>query len=283
MSNIFQILNERAKELNCLYATEELLKDNTEKLETVLLKLIKIIPAGWQYSTICEARITVKDKEYKSTDFKESEYIQTADLIVDNNIIGKIEVFYSQFIKYHHNNTQFLPEEQRLLNTIADRLGYYIFFCELKKTIDALESVKQKKKTKVNLGDIIGTKSDEHWKWRYKIAEKIAEHIDLEKYNLQAVYLIGSTKSAKAEVSSDIDLMIHFKGTKKQRTELEAWIEGWSLCLSEFNYIKTGYAQKGGLIDLHIITDKDIQEKNSFALMINSTKNEARLLKSRKN
>ena len=280
MSNIFQILNERAKELNCLYAAEELLKDKTEKLETVLMKLIKIIPAGWQYSTICEARITIKDREFKGADFKESEYVQTADLIVDNNIIGKIEVFYSQFIEYHHNNTQFLPEEQKLLNTIADRLGYYIFFCELQKTIDVIETVKQKKKTEIDLGDIIGTKSDEHWKWRYKIAEKIAENLDLEKYNIEAVYLIGSTKNANAGPSSDIDLMIHFNGNDIQKSELKAWIDGWSLCLSEFNYIKTGYSKEAGLVDLHIITDKDIEEKNGCAIMINSSKDRARLLKS---
>ena len=280
MSNIFQILNERSKELNCLYATEELLKDKTEMLETILIKLIEIIPAGWQYSTICEAKITINDKEYKASDFKESDCVQSADLVVDNNIIGKIDVYYSQFIKYHHHNTQFLPEEQKLLNTIANRLGYYIFLCELKNTIDVLES--PEKRDNNILGKIIGEKPDEHWKWRYKMAEKIAEKLDFENYNIDSVYLIGSTKNATAGPASDIDLMIYFKGTENQKAELKAWIEGWSLCLSEFNFIKTGYAQTDGLIDLHIITDKEIEEKDSFAVMIGSTENSARLLKSRK-
>ena len=60
--------------------------------------------------------------------------------------------------------------------------------------------------------------------------------------------------------------------------ELKAWFEGWSLCLSELNYLKTGY-KTNGLIDLHIVTDQDIIKKTSFGVMIGNYTNGAKPIK----
>jgi hypothetical protein len=59
-------------------------------------------------------------------------------------------------------------------------------------------------------------------------------------------------------------------------------MEGWGLGLSELNFVKTGYVFAGSLIDFHIITDEDIIKNTSYAAMIGSTENSARLLKSKK-
>ena len=75
--------------------------------------------------------------------------------------------------------------------------------------------------------------------------------------------------------------MAHFRGNEMQMAELKAWIEGWGLGIAEINYMKTGYTSKGSLIDFHIITDKDIAAKDSYAVMIGSLENSARPLKVR--
>ena len=66
--------------------------------------------------------------------------------------------------------------------------------------------------------------------------------------------------------------------TEEQRKELEIWFEGWGKCLAEMNYLKTGY-EIASLLDLHIITDKDIENKNSYAVKINAVTDPARELK----
>ena len=66
-----------------------------------------------------------------------------------------------------------------------------------------------------------------------------------------------------------------------QRKELIAWLDGWSLSLDYSNYLKTGY-KTGGLLDVHIITDEDIENKTSFALKINAVTDAARKLDMRK-
>jgi predicted nucleotidyltransferase len=108
---------------------------------------------------------------------------------------------------------------------------------------------------------------EEYWRWRMRMAERIAAEIDTERLGVQAMYVIGSTKNASAGPSSDIDLLVHFRGSDAQRRELNTWLEGWSLCLGEVNYLRTGYTTRS-LLDVHIITDDDIEKKTSYALKI---------------
>jgi pyruvate,water dikinase len=110
---------------------------------------------------------------------------------------------------------------------------------------------------------------EDGWKWRHYMAEQLAKQIDMEAYSVKGIYLFGSTNNCTARLNSDIDLLIHFDGTKEQKDKLDVWLQGWSLALSEFNYIKTGY-KSDGLLDIHYITDKDIIDKTSFAIKIDS-------------
>lgn len=119
---------------------------------------------------------------------------------------------------------------------------------------------------------------DKAWRWRLHIAEHLAAAVDAERFGIKDFYLFGSTDSGTAGPGSDIDLLIHFQGSARQKAELATWLEGWSLCLDEMNYLKTGY-RMGGLLDVHIVTDEDIASKNSFALKINSVTDRATPLK----
>jgi len=116
--------------------------------------------------------------------------------------------------------------------------------------------------------------NEEYWQWRLRMAEQLALRLGSRKFGVVAVYLIGSTASATAGPASDIDLLLHFKGTPSQRKALMTWLEGWSLCLSEQNYLRTGYSTDG-LLDVHILTDEDINKGTSFATMIDAVTNPA--------
>jgi predicted nucleotidyltransferase len=117
-----------------------------------------------------------------------------------------------------------------------------------------------------------------YWRWRMQMAEKIAVETDPERFGVVAMYVIGSTKNASAGPSSDIDLLVHFRGTDEQRGDLETWLEAWSLCLGEINYLRTGYANRE-LLDVHIISDEDIEKKTSFATKIGAVTDAALELK----
>jgi len=111
--------------------------------------------------------------------------------------------------------------------------------------------------------------SDEHWRWRYEMAERIAASLDRERFGVKGLYILGSTKNGTAGPSSDLDLIVHHDAEEDRLRELQLWMEGWSASLGEINYLRTGY-RTGGLLDVHYITDRDIAEGNSFAIKIDA-------------
>ncbi len=125
---------------------------------------------------------------------------------------------------------------------------------------------------------LLASSSGEHyWRWRFNIAEQIAAMLDPVKYGVKGFYVFGSTKNATAGPGSDIDLLIHFAGKPEQRRELENWLDGWSQCLAEINYERTG-VKHDRMLDVHFITDDDIANKNSYALKIGAVTDAARPL-----
>lgn len=117
--------------------------------------------------------------------------------------------------------------------------------------------------------------AEKYWLWRLRMAEHIASELDPDHFGVAGFYVFGSTKNATAGLKSDIDILIHFRGTEKQRADLMTWLEGWSLCLDEVNYLRTGY-RIGGLLDVHVVTDEDIQNKTSYALKIGAVTDAAK-------
>ncbi len=110
---------------------------------------------------------------------------------------------------------------------------------------------------------------ESYWRWRRRMAEQVASQLDPDRFGVVGFYLFGSTKNGTAGPASDIDLLVHFKGTEAQREDLRIWLEGWSLCLDEINYLQTGY-RSGGLLDVHLVTDEDIARRTSYAVKINA-------------
>lgn len=122
---------------------------------------------------------------------------------------------------------------------------------------------------------------DHSWIWRLRMTKHIASQLDPDRFGVAGFYVFGSTKNATAGMKSDIDVIIHFRGTERQRGELMLWLEGWSLCLAEMNYLRTGY-RTGGLLDVHIVTEDDIAKKTSFAVKIGAITDPARPLPMKK-
>lgn len=121
------------------------------------------------------------------------------------------------------------------------------------------------------------SRTADYWRWRMQMAERIAGEIDPDRFGVKAIYLIGSTKNASATAASDIDLMIHFKGNPRQQEGLKLWLDGWSISLSEINYMRTGYKSEG-LLDIHLISDSDVEQKKGYAAKIDAATDPALLL-----
>jgi len=116
---------------------------------------------------------------------------------------------------------------------------------------------------------------EEHWSWRLKWVEQIASYLDPGRFGVHGFYIFGSTKKATAGPESDIDILIHFQGTEDQRQQLLTWLEGWNHSLTHLNYLRTGH-KIDSLMDIHLITDEDIENRTSYAVKIGSATDPAR-------
>ena len=99
--------------------------------------------------------------------------------------------------------------------------------------------------------------------------QEISEKIDPELYGIEAMYLIGSTKTGEAGPASDIDLLIQLKGTEEQKDKLLAFLEKIDKKLAKENKERTGIETKN-ILDIHIITEEDIKKRTSWATHITS-------------
>jgi hypothetical protein len=117
----------------------------------------------------------------------------------------------------------------------------------------------------------------DHWRWRLRMAERIGRELDRARLGVAGLWLIGSTKNATAGPASDIDLVVHHRGDPDSRRLLEHWLDGWSRCLAEMNYLRTG-CRTDGLLDVHLITDDDFERRSSFAVKIGAITDAARPL-----
>ncbi|KKM71620.1 hypothetical protein LCGC14_1428780, partial [marine sediment metagenome] len=118
-------LGERVKELSCLYGIDEIGRKEGVTIEEVLKETVRIIPPSWQYPEITEGRITYENKKYKTGKFKQTKWMQRADIIVNNKKAGLIEVCYLEE-KPESDESPFLKEERNLINAIAERIGQII-------------------------------------------------------------------------------------------------------------------------------------------------------------
>ena len=124
-------LQERTKELNCLYRIEELLRDLVSTPDKIFTEVVLAIPPGWQYPDICVARLQFNGATYTSAAFAPTPWVQFADIVIEDRLVGKIEVFYTREMPTADFGP-FLNEERKLIATIADRLGHFLQFQSLK-------------------------------------------------------------------------------------------------------------------------------------------------------
>lgn len=162
------------------------------------------------------------------------------------------------------------------VRNVSDGLVLQILMnAEKNKAVAMLSEVDEGISVDSRRGLLSRTRSqEEHWQWRLESAERIAAQIDPERFGVEGFYISGSTKNGTAGPRSDIDVLIHFKGDKKQRKKLLLWLEGWSQSLSYINQLKTGY-KTDGLLDVHMITDEDIKNRTSYAVRIGAVSDAA--------
>lgn len=118
-------LRERVKELHCLYTVSDHLARRDADWTWILQQIADSLRHGWQYPESARVRLGIEDVEVVSRDFRETEWSLSQDVVVDGEVVGRIEVFYVER-KPDSDIGPFLEEERNLLGDISRRISQTI-------------------------------------------------------------------------------------------------------------------------------------------------------------
>lgn len=127
-------IQERVKELTCLFDVSRLLSHRQETLETVCNKIVASIAPAMKFPHLAIPLLTLDDRRYTIDGFHEDlAHSLCASIEVNGSARGQVCVFYSQAEPF------ILPEEQDMLGNVARMLGLWIEQREAETAVHAAQ------------------------------------------------------------------------------------------------------------------------------------------------
>ncbi len=148
-------LDERVKELRCLYGMARLVETHDVSMEGILHGTVDLIPAALQYPQIGCARIILDDQEFQTQSFKETPWRLASEIRVKGEKKGVLEAFYMEQ-RPALDVGPFLEDEKNLIDAVTERLGRIIERRRAEKTLILSKTVVEQAAESVIVMDVEG-------------------------------------------------------------------------------------------------------------------------------
>ena len=144
-------LQERIKELSCLYDISSILAKQETLSSGTLASIGEILKQAWRFSADAIIEIQLDSHHYLSDKIAEKTVMQSSEIRVFADSAGFLKVHYpaSRFTVKH-----FLPEEQKLLDKVASDLSSFYEKEKTRKKQTILELTAQRNDRLLILGEI---------------------------------------------------------------------------------------------------------------------------------
>ncbi len=119
------ILNERVKELTCLYGIASLIQKGELSIDEICNSVIKLIPPAMQYPSITCVRLVMGNQKYKTKNFRKTIWKLAGKIRLHKKTAGVLEVYYLKPCPNFAIGSFFI-EKQKLIDVITERLGRII-------------------------------------------------------------------------------------------------------------------------------------------------------------
>ncbi|MDY6796327.1 MAG: PAS domain S-box protein [Actinomycetota bacterium] len=120
-----QELDERLRELDCLYEIYRIVERTGVTLEEILQGVVDILPQAFHYPYCTRMRILLEGREHVSADFAESPWLLSGDLFISDRKAGALHVYYLEEKPVRFEGP-FSIEERKLIDIVAERLSRII-------------------------------------------------------------------------------------------------------------------------------------------------------------
>lgn len=114
-------LGERVKEQHCLYEVYRLTEDEDPDLDEVVPQIVATLKQSWQYPDITQVRVCWAGKDYATSGFRETPWMQSAVARTKRGEELSVTVAYAEEAPAEAEGP-FLAEERTLIDAVATRL-----------------------------------------------------------------------------------------------------------------------------------------------------------------
>jgi signal transduction histidine kinase len=118
-------LQERVKELSCLYAVSQIIVDGELTRDERLRRIVQVLPRAWRFPSFARARIVLDGAALESDDFEPVAVSHSADIMLEGARRGAIEVGYTA-VPSAAGAAPFLEEEEHLIQNIARQVSLFL-------------------------------------------------------------------------------------------------------------------------------------------------------------
>lgn len=119
--NISNLLNERVKELKCLYEISKICQNYHQPFELIIKKILAVTPHGWQYPKKLKGYLYFDNVLFGKIPIQPPTITASSNIVINEAIRGKIVVYYTEDKKLF-----FLEEEQPLLDKIGLEIATFV-------------------------------------------------------------------------------------------------------------------------------------------------------------
>ncbi|MEI7837486.1 MAG: ATP-binding protein, partial [Planctomycetota bacterium] len=141
LEHVRNVLHDGAKKITCFHQLAELIEtcdSSADPFGVLFHGAADILSAAWQYPKITCARIVFAGKEYATSNYAESPWIMSTDLVSDGTKSGVVEVRYLKESP-PLDEGPFMMEERALINAVAERLGRCVEWINAQQLLRALQ------------------------------------------------------------------------------------------------------------------------------------------------
>lgn len=132
--NSIDILNERIKELSCLYEVASLASNRSKNPEETLQAIVNRIPKAWCFPEFAICELKVRDYHLFSAEISVETISQQQQIFIENQQVGTIFIHYP---RDKREKNHFLVEENALLKKLSDEIATFLERIESKAREDA--------------------------------------------------------------------------------------------------------------------------------------------------
>ncbi len=234
-------LRERVKELTCLYSLAQLATRSDATLEEILQGCVRLLPPAWQYPEITAGRIVLDDRSYVTASFREGAHKQSADIVVNGQRRGAIDVVYIEE-RPACDEGPFLKEERHLIAAVAQQIALIVERLQAAEEKTRLQEQLRRADRLATIGQLsagVAHELNEPLGNILGFAQLAQKHPDLPKQIFQDIEKIVTASLHGREIIKKLMLFARKTPPRKEQVDLNAVIEQ-SLYFLESRCAKNG-------------------------------------------